>query len=268
MQDRYAGDVGDFGKFGLLRHLCGKTATDSHPHLKPGVIWYRVADETHNADGECVEYLEKSAPNDQHFRACDETLYDALAKMVLQDNDRSIAALERAALLPEAAYWRDDVRYGKNQITCPRNDWFNSALEKAAGCGLVFVDPDNGMECANLLPTQHQSRKYVFLSEVRSLVECKPRPSLVIYHHMDKTKGTAEEKTERRLKCLSKALGLSLTEQPFGVLFRRCTVRSFLVLPASEHRLTLLNRTEELVAKWNDAWGKRKPEHFTGPIMV
>ena len=28
MQDRYAGDVGDFGKFGLLRHLCGETAQD------------------------------------------------------------------------------------------------------------------------------------------------------------------------------------------------------------------------------------------------
>jgi hypothetical protein len=37
MQDRYAGDVGDFGKFGLLRHLCGETADDKHLTLKPGV---------------------------------------------------------------------------------------------------------------------------------------------------------------------------------------------------------------------------------------
>src|ERR1700684_4163658 len=38
MQDRYVGDVGDFGKFGLLRALCG----ESHPlPLKLGVVWYR-----------------------------------------------------------------------------------------------------------------------------------------------------------------------------------------------------------------------------------
>src|ERR1035437_1942783 len=43
MQDRYAGDVGDFGKFGLLRHLCGVTAQDKHGRLeKPGVIWYKT----------------------------------------------------------------------------------------------------------------------------------------------------------------------------------------------------------------------------------
>lgn len=43
MQDRYAGDVGDFGKFGLLRHLCGVTAQDGQPNLRPGIIWYRGA---------------------------------------------------------------------------------------------------------------------------------------------------------------------------------------------------------------------------------
>src|ERR1039457_5414444 len=91
MQDRYAGDVGDFGKFGLLRHLCGVTADDKHLTLKPGVIWHRVADEAHNGDGRHTSYLEKSAKsvkdksvtdeNRPRFRDCDERLYDALAKM-------------------------------------------------------------------------------------------------------------------------------------------------------------------------------------------
>jgi hypothetical protein len=44
---------------------------------------------------------------------------------------------------------------------------------------------------------------------------------------MDKTKGTAEQKTERQLKCLSKELGLSSAEQPVGVLFRPWVVRAF-----------------------------------------
>src|ERR1035441_1110889 len=61
MQDRYAGDVGDFGKLGLLRHLCGRASPHTHPTLAPGVIWYRVADETHNGDGRHISYLKKSA---------------------------------------------------------------------------------------------------------------------------------------------------------------------------------------------------------------
>lgn len=44
MQNRYAGDIGDFGKFGLLRALRGSG-------LSIGVNWYLVPDETRIGDG-------------------------------------------------------------------------------------------------------------------------------------------------------------------------------------------------------------------------
>jgi hypothetical protein len=269
MQDRYAGDVGDFGKFGLLRHLCGKTAQDDHPHLTPGVIWYRVADETHNGDGRHTSYLKKTAKsvkdksveddNDPRFRDCDAHLYDALKKMVFRDQNRTIEALEGAQLLPGAVYWSE-------KIAAPRSHWLAGALHQTASCDLVFLDPDNGV--AGLRAFAEGSPKHVFLDEIRSLIGRKPRPSLVIYHHMDKTKGTAEQKTERQLKCLSKELGLSSAEQPFGVLFRPWVVRAFLILPNQDHREMLMERTNALIQKWGkDEWGKRKPKpHFTGPI--
>jgi hypothetical protein len=53
MQYRYAGDLGDFLKFGLLRWL----APPDSPWPRLGVIWYRTADEVHNADGKHVAYL-------------------------------------------------------------------------------------------------------------------------------------------------------------------------------------------------------------------
>ena len=53
MQDRYAGDVGDFGKFGLLRTLCELNA----PQLKLGIVWYLVPEESHNEDGKHTKYL-------------------------------------------------------------------------------------------------------------------------------------------------------------------------------------------------------------------
>ena len=253
-----------------MRHLRnGKTAPDDHPTLTPGVIWYRVADETHNGDGRHTSYLKRSAKsakdksandeNDPRFRDCDAHLYDAVKKMVFRDLNRTIEALEGAQLLPGAVYWSE-------KIAAPRSHWFAGALHQTASCDLVFVDPDNGV--ASSRACAEGSPKHVFLDEIRSLVERKPRPNVVIYQHMDKTKGTAEEKTERQLRCLSKELGLPLAEQPFGVLFRPWVVRAFLTLQNQDHRDMLMERTNALIQKWGkDEWGKRKPKpHFTGPI--
>ena len=50
MQNTYAGDVGDFGKLGLLRQL-------SKSQLIIGINWYLVPDENHNADGKHIGYI-------------------------------------------------------------------------------------------------------------------------------------------------------------------------------------------------------------------
>ena len=47
MQDRYAGDVGDFGKLGMLRCM-------EDFGLKVGINWYLVGDESHNNDGKHI----------------------------------------------------------------------------------------------------------------------------------------------------------------------------------------------------------------------
>ena len=44
MQNRYAGDIGDYGKLGLLRSL-------SRTGLRIGVNWYLTPDEDRNGDG-------------------------------------------------------------------------------------------------------------------------------------------------------------------------------------------------------------------------
>ena len=49
MQNRYAGDVGDFGKLGLLRGLTSS-------QLDIGVNWYLTPDESHNANGKHIGY--------------------------------------------------------------------------------------------------------------------------------------------------------------------------------------------------------------------
>lgn len=90
MQDRYTGDIGDFGKLGLLRRLSER--------LSIGVSWYLVPDESHNGDGQHIDYLTKNS-----FRACGPTLFDTLAQIVGSDQ-RKVTALENPTILSSVYY--------------------------------------------------------------------------------------------------------------------------------------------------------------------
>ena len=73
MQDRYTGDVGDFGKYGLLRALVGIHPAGSSRSL--GVVWYvtdaEIEDVDPQGDGRHLSYLEQPA----RFRECDPQLF-------------------------------------------------------------------------------------------------------------------------------------------------------------------------------------------------
>ena len=91
MQNRYTGDIGDFGKLGLLRvlQLAG---------LKIGVNWYLTPDEKHNHDGCYVGYLKNESD-----RICDETLWKEL-KHIVQDATRKVQALQNDRILKAVFY--------------------------------------------------------------------------------------------------------------------------------------------------------------------
>ena len=88
MQNRYAGDVGDFGKLGLLRQLISS-------QLDIGVNWYLVPDECHNADGKHIGYI-----TDTRYNGCDDSLRNSLKEIV--NSQRSVSALETMDLVPNA----------------------------------------------------------------------------------------------------------------------------------------------------------------------
>ena len=70
MQNRYTGDIGDFGKLGLLRRI-------SESGFSIGVNCYLTPDESHNGDGRHIGYLRNEA-----FRVCDEQLWRVLGDIV------------------------------------------------------------------------------------------------------------------------------------------------------------------------------------------
>ena len=90
MQHRYVGDVGDFGKYALLRRLRGLADEAS---LSMGIIWCLFPNESSNGDGRHIAYLERA-----DFRDLDEVLLIAL-KAIIQSGERRVSSVLSAGLL-------------------------------------------------------------------------------------------------------------------------------------------------------------------------
>ncbi|MBX3096327.1 MAG: hypothetical protein KF812_05640 [Fimbriimonadaceae bacterium] len=167
MQDRYAGDVGDFSKFALCRVL--------HRELGGplGVIWYLYPHSEANNDGKHRDYLGR-----REFSGCDEELQQQLHR-VAHGPERSVRQLELTGVLPQ------DTRYFGEPVARPREAWFERAIAQMSGSKVVVVDPDNGIAGMNHRPQTRDGGKHITHEEIRSLAN--RFPCIVIYHHFDRS---------------------------------------------------------------------------------
>ena len=217
MKDQYVGDVGDYGKLGVLRAL---TASGG-PSL--GVVWYLVPNDG-TTDGKFINYLHPASA----LRVCDPSLFDALATLV-GSGTRNVAELARIGVLPHGTiYYNDLLDFGDEpDRAAQRGGWLARALHATRDCALVFVDPDNGLETVSTSRTAKRGPKYVFYDELRAF--SKRGQGLVIYHHLNRAKGhgTHERQVQQRAADLRRELGLSGTI--YGLRFRRGSSRVFFV---------------------------------------
>lgn len=169
MQNRYTGDIGDFGKLGLLRQL-------SHTGLSIGVNWYLTPDETHNSDGRHIGYLKNDA-----FLACDEQLWSVLGQIV-DAGKRQVSALERPDILRATFYSRvlDFSGASKAERQALRWEWHNRAMQRLQNCDIVFVDPDNGLIVPSAWDTS-KSNKFALPFELAEYY--RAGASMVYYQH-------------------------------------------------------------------------------------
>ena len=248
MQNRYVGDLGDFGKFGLLRALCPLGGPAGASPLSLGIVWYLVPDETHNEDGRFVDYLDLSATHQERFRACDPPLYDALRGIVLS-GARNVATIQRGNILPSGTRFYDDILTfedlsgagaGMGRLRAQRRVlWLEGALRATEGCDAVFLDPDNGLE-VGVGFLQLRGPKYAFFDELLPFVQRDQ--SLLIYHHVAR-RGTALDQVMGRMAQIEDCLGRSA----FALLYHRGSARAFFVVPAQRHWAALSSRAGEFL---------------------
>lgn len=237
MQNRYTGDIGDFGKLGLLRvlHSAG---------LSIGVNWYLTPDESNNGDGRHTGYLNK-----EQYQACDKQLWSEL-KRIVKKGQREIAALENGDIL-QATYYSQPLDFSgktKAERINLRSKWHKEATAVLNNTDIVFVDPDNGLMVPSAEGTV-KANKYV---EPQELADYYSQGSTVIYYqHKARRNDTFYiEQHKCLLSChdFDGASGL-------GLKFFRTSQRYYFFIIQPKHK-ELIN--EQIQQMMNTAW----KEHF------
>ena len=212
---RYAGDIGDFGKIGLLKALQAQG-------LSIGVNWYLVEpmDTERKSDGtykqEDGKYL---IP--EKLQVCDTLLAEKLTKIAKSDH-RSIRSLEQGNFILNARYYSEPVS------VAGREEWHKKALDLLNDLDIVFVDPDNGMLVKSVGKKSVKSVKYTFYEEVRDYV--RRGQSVLIYNHRSRKQET--QYFHEICYKLQEATGITETDI-LKITFPKCSVRDYLAVPAS-----------------------------------
>jgi hypothetical protein len=242
MQNRYAGDVGDFGKIALLRALAGCDLT-------LGVNWYLNPDEENNSDGKFVKY--------DRLRSIDPILFKFLTELAGCDN-RGVTALQEGTLLPRRSLFYSQPlprrQLGTLQRAEERKSWFACACETLRIADLVFCDPDNGIATSHITEGSAIASKYVLTAEIEAHLDAGQ--SVVVYQHQTRRKGGVAAEIQYWL-----AQFAHRCPSAFSTVFRAFSVRIYFVLPSEQHCHVLRERTRLFIAdRWHPVFELGCPE--------
>lgn len=228
MQNRYAGDVGDFGKIGMLRCI-------EQSGVKISVNWYLVEDESHNQDGKHIGYI-----RDNKFVGLDEKLRRALASIVMNDN-RSVNQIEKQKLLQANVYYHEVLKSDNGLIREGRMKWHKNGLDSMGDCELVFLDPDNGLLPRSVSRGSGKSIKYALPEEIIDYYTAGH--SVVFYSHRTREQLSTYLSRFDELFDSEKIKGATIT----GISFRRGTVRDYFFILQEEHKARIIKGIENLL---------------------
>lgn len=228
MQDSYIGDIGDYGKFGLLRELIAAG-------FRLAINWYHVipnsSTDRKQDDGKYISYLQKP----EQYRPYDPALFDCLSSLVA--HARTIQALEASGILKS--------EYFSTQLTgASRLQWHQDALAATAEASLVFLDPDNGLETEAMNRRGTATDKHVTRQELTDYY-CRGQSVLLYQHRPQRT---------RKEACIRRVLDFSRTlvppEHTLLLEYPRYTNRYYFLLAQPSHHTALKAVFQTVARRW------------------
>lgn len=212
MQNRFVGDVGDFGKYGLLRILTGEFP-EADPRLSLGVVWHHNPDHVGSQnDGKRRSYLGQP----KKFAACDTQLFQLLKEL---DSRKSTTVLD----IEESGILGVGTRF------LPSPDRVQSDV--------VFLDPYKGLA---FTPAQRSS-EHAYLPEAMIHAD----HTVVIYQSFGRRDTHPAQMAAWRQEIPS----LLPHHQPPHILrFWPQPPRAFIVVPSARHALLIADRLDFLLS--------------------
>ncbi|MDD3596151.1 hypothetical protein [Sulfuricurvum sp.] len=233
MQNRYTGDIGDFGKFLLLKHL--------FPHDTITTIWYLYPDETHNTDGSHT--VEEG--NVRLYRNCHtlDPLMSELFNTIHQENLRHVELFETYPVLRNGRYFKESI-VGKGDEY--RRGWLERALAftEKNHSSVVCLDPDNGIEPASVAKLSYiKQSKYATYTEIEHFFVLECVQHLVIYQHFHRQCSHVAQMKEAKARFETLYQGRAVV-----TIIRHNPVqaRFYILLSKPEYSLNTLSSLEEL----------------------
>lgn len=227
MQDAYVGDIGDYGKYGLLRNI-------SNTFLHLAINWYRAKPTKviKQDDGKFIDYLKQP----EIYRKYDSELFDELFRIVIKEQQRKIEEVE--AIDIGAAYFFSE------EIPKRREVWHDQGLLKTQKADIVFLDPDNGLATIRMMKDGSYSEKHVKWNELKDYYD--RGQSVILYQHRpQRTKG--EDMIERITEFNRSYL---MADFLFGLEFHKYTNRYYFFFCHNKHANGLKKVIDYMNINW------------------
>lgn len=188
MRHNFVNDIGDYATYALLRALCSGGAAK----MRLGVIWYLTVHPELNGDGRRRAHI-----SCEGWDGLDSELLGkmrVIESSLRSQSDRRLSLIEQSDILPDGTVFFSDPL---PDVTGPplkrlreRTSWFTRAQETVADCGLIFLDPDNGLEVRSVNPSSRLAAKYATVAEIASLLSTGA--GIVFYQHCDRSPWRAQ----------------------------------------------------------------------------
>jgi hypothetical protein len=157
MKEQYVGDVNDYLKYALLRHLA------QQGRIRIGVCWMLTPPDA----GNLRNYLKQP----DKWRDCDPELFERLRAIIKQEEPNRLGIIECSGIVQNARFF-DRQLTGKT-----REAYFEAALSHFAEDDLVFFDPDTGIAPS----VRKKLSRYIYLDEIAKTYN--HHHSVLIYQH-------------------------------------------------------------------------------------
>ena len=232
MKNQYVGDIGDYGKYGLLRFLAAHG-------IKIGVNWY-LTENDESTDGRFITYLKNPAE-----RIYDPDLFDALQNIADRPG-KNVGMIKQAGIIPEAEFYGELLKSSSIDVNArevSRRLWFNNSTLLLGNAELIFADPDNGISYRKTARTK-DSEKFILPEDVCDYYNSGR--NVVFYCHKGRRKQEAWEQAKAEIRNYIR------DAQLLAVTCHRGTQRSYIFVL---HPDCYVKYEQILTAFLDSAWG-------------